>query len=81
MKPVGFKFWIHVPSERAAGLPGIDDVITITVDSGDPGGVLGEFEEFMRESLAEWYDTDVRYVTPYKPGREPWLRYGVDEEE
>ena len=50
------KYDIYMPSELAAGLRGFDDTVTITVDSGDPGRGEGEFEEFMRLALAEWYD-------------------------
>lgn len=52
----GFKFQIECPSEYSAGIIGFSDMVTITIDSGDPGGNHGEFEEWMRDSLREWYD-------------------------
>lgn len=47
---------IYHPGEHAAGIVGFSDTIEITVESGDPGGEPGEFAEFMRYSLHEWYD-------------------------
>lgn len=47
---------VYVPSELSAGLRGFSDTITVTVESGDPGGTKEEFIEHIRESLAEWYD-------------------------
>jgi len=47
---------IHVPSELSAGLHGFDDTVIVHIHSGDPGGEKGEFAEYMRECLAEWYD-------------------------
>lgn len=32
------------------------DTITLSVESGFPGGSPGEFEDHMLESLKEWYD-------------------------
>lgn len=49
-------FNIHMPSELSAGLRGFTDTVTIFVESGDPGGVPGEFEEHCKEMLQEWYD-------------------------
>jgi hypothetical protein len=49
------KFSITAPGESAAGLGGFTDSVTIIVGSGDPGGGDGEFEQFMKESLKEWY--------------------------
>ena len=50
------KYYIVMPSEYAAGIRGFDDTVTIMVDSGDPGGDTGEFEQFMMDCLKEWYD-------------------------
>jgi len=45
-----------MPSEPGAGIRGFSDFIHITVDSGDPCGEEGEFEEFVLGCLREWYD-------------------------
>lgn len=50
------KFQIVSPDELAAGIVGFSDLITVTVESGDPGGEPGEFESFMIDCLREWYD-------------------------
>jgi hypothetical protein len=44
------------PGEPAAGTVGFTDTVTIAVESGDPGGGVGEFVRFMRKALDEWYD-------------------------
>ena len=51
-----FKFHIDCPSELSAGLRGYNDDITLTIDSGDPGGEDGEFEDYMIDCLKEWFD-------------------------
>ena len=54
-----YTFDVYHPGERAAGIIGFSDTITITVESGDPGGDdSGEhsFQEFMLTFLREWYD-------------------------
>lgn len=47
---------IDRPSELAAGLWGYTETVRIVLESGEPMGEPGEFEEFMRGSLGEWYD-------------------------
>ena len=50
---------IYVPSEHGAGIRGYSDTVTITIDSGDPGGDEtgpDSFKEFMTASLKEWFD-------------------------
>jgi len=49
-------YYIVFPQELSAGLRGYEEEITILVDSGDPGGEDGEFFNFMKESLEEWFD-------------------------
>ena len=49
------EFEIYHPGEMAAGIFPYEDKVTVTVEH-DPGGEKGEFEEYMRESLAEWFD-------------------------
>lgn len=51
-----YSFDIDKPAELAAGLNGYTDTVTVLVGSGDPGGELGEFEAYMRDCLAEWFD-------------------------
>ena len=49
-------YLVEMPDDFSAGLRGFTDTLEITVESGDPGGDPGEFAEFMRQSLAEWFD-------------------------
>jgi hypothetical protein len=42
--------------ERSAGILAYSDTIRISVESGDPGGIEGEFEQYIRQCLAQWYD-------------------------
>ena len=50
------QFDIISPGEIAAGIRGFTDLVSVDVDSGNPGGEAGEFEEFIRQALADWYD-------------------------
>jgi len=53
-----YTYDICQPYDSAAGIIGFNDTVTITVESGDPGGdESGEysFKEFMLQSLREWY--------------------------
>jgi hypothetical protein len=56
-KPMKLTFDVEGFSELAAGINGFTDKVTIVVESGDPGGEPGEFQEFMVLALNEWYDT------------------------
>jgi hypothetical protein len=49
------RFSITDPGESGAGLRGFTDSVTIIVESGDPGGDDGEFEQFIKDALREWY--------------------------
>ena len=51
-----FKFNIEQPGEPAAGILPFTDQVEVTVASGDPGGEPGEFEIFITECLADWFD-------------------------
>ncbi len=44
------------PGELGAGLYPYYDTITIVVESADPGGGYKDFENYMRQCLAEWFD-------------------------
>lgn len=56
MEPTKVVFDINYPGDESAGIFPFTDRITIISQAGDFGGSLGEFEEFMQEALAEWYD-------------------------
>jgi len=49
-------FDIYMPGDFSAGIAGFSDMVSIEVDSGDPGGDAGEFKEHMKQALVEWYD-------------------------
>lgn len=49
-------FDVYSSGEPAAGLRAFNDTVTVTIESGDPGGEPGEFLEAMRVFLQEWYD-------------------------
>lgn len=49
------KFDVYHPGEMEAGIWGYSDAVTVTVEN-DPGGEEGEFEQYMRECLAEWFN-------------------------
>lgn len=51
-----YTFNITVPGEYEAGINGFTDTIKILVESGEPGGDSGEFEEHIQSCLKEWYD-------------------------
>jgi hypothetical protein len=50
------QFHIDHPGEMDAGIWYYSDDVEIKVASGDAGGEQGEFAEFMRQALSEWYD-------------------------
>ncbi len=49
-------FSVKHPGEIDAGISGYTDTVTVDIESGDAGGDKGEFEEYMRDCLAEWFD-------------------------
>lgn len=55
-QPLVLTFDVEHPGELQAGLRAYSDRVTVTVDSGDPGGDPGEFETFIQESLSQWFD-------------------------
>lgn len=55
-EPMELNFDVCMPSELGAGLRGFTDTVNIKVASGDPGGEAGEFESYMRNCIAEWFD-------------------------
>ncbi len=38
MKNKTFTFYVHTRGDRSVGIPPVDDVINVTLESGDPGG-------------------------------------------
>jgi len=65
IEPLVLHYRIRVPGKSATDLrPFIDEVAIMIARSGipwrngNPGGGSGEFEEYMRQCLAEWYETD-----------------------
>jgi hypothetical protein len=54
-----FTFEIDAKGDWGVGIPAMYDILTVTVDSGDPGGDEDseEFTDFMCSVLQEWYDT------------------------
>lgn len=63
-------FHVFFPGELAAGLRAFNDSVKIACGSGDFGGEPGEFEEFMRQCLADWYDCSV-VISPNCPPHLP----------
>ena len=55
-QPMTITYDVIHPSELGAGLRGYEEIVTVTVDSGDPGGSPNEFAEEMQKFLAEWFD-------------------------
>jgi hypothetical protein len=55
-QPLTLTYDIVHPGEREAGLRAYSEQVTVTVDSGDPGGSHGEFAEEMQGFLSEWFD-------------------------
>ena len=56
---IKFIYDIEHPGEYGAGIHGFSDTVIVIVESGDPGGESkGEdsFQDFMLQSLREWYD-------------------------
>lgn len=49
-------FDVFNPGEPAAGIIGYTDTVTIEIQSGEPGGEPGEFENHIQEALADWFD-------------------------
>lgn len=51
-----FEFEIGHPGEDGAGLFAYSEKVKVSVESGDPGGEQGEFADFMKSCLADWFD-------------------------
>lgn len=51
-----FEFEIVHPGEEDAGVFAYSEKVKVSVESGDPGGEDGEFQEHMRDAIAAWFD-------------------------
>lgn len=49
------KFYVEHPGEKLAGIQAYSDDLSLTIDSGDPGGEAGEFAQTLLAFLREWY--------------------------
>ena len=49
-------FDIKHPGEIGAGIYSFTDTVTVNIESGNPGGEEGEFEEHIMDVLCDWYD-------------------------
>lgn len=72
-QPMTLTFDVIHPGERGAGIRAYSDTVTVTVDSGDPGGVQDEFTEEMQKFLLQWFDGAAVGLRPanLKPNRYP----------
>lgn len=58
-------FECDAPGDMSVGISPYRDTITVTVDSGDPGGTDGEFAEHIQHALLEWIDGgSVKLIEP-----------------
>src|ERR1700677_2558174 len=58
-EPITVAFDGYHPGELGGGIRGYSDTVTVSVDSGDPGGDKGEMTDFMQQRLIEWFDGSV----------------------
>jgi len=65
--PKGYTYEVCNRGDEAAGFAGYTETVVITLDSGSPLGEPGQFAEYMRECLADWFDgATVRLAEPSK---------------
>lgn len=52
-----YQYVVHCPGDMSVGLFPFNDKITVVVESGNPGGDEGEFQQDMQQFLKDWFDT------------------------
>lgn len=77
---MSISFHIEESGEEGAGILPFTDTVEILIESGDPGGEPGEFQEFMRQALLEWYDgagveTDAEFQKRLEDERKLYQEY------
>jgi len=50
------KYVYTVTGSGEAEITGFTDTVTVLLESGDPGGDLGDFAEHIKLALSRWYD-------------------------
>jgi hypothetical protein len=77
-EPLTLTFDVEHPGELQAGIRAYSDTVTVTVDSGDPGGSPDEFTEEMQRFLLAWFDGAAVGLRPanLKPNRYPMAKDG-----
>ena len=55
-EPMKILYEINNPGDSGAGIFPYYEEVTVEVQSGDPGGDPGEFEDYIKQSLREWFD-------------------------
>lgn len=56
MAELRLNYCVLHPGELAAGVRGYSETVTVTVESGDPGGEPGEFAGALWVFLKDWFD-------------------------
>lgn len=51
-----YKYIVIQPGDMSAGIYSKSDNVSVIVESGDPGGMEGEFQEWMQNAISEWFD-------------------------
>ena len=77
-QPLTLTYDIEHPGEPEAGLRAYSEQVTVTVDSGDPGGSPDEFQEHIQQSLSDWFDGAAVGLRPagLRPNVYPTARQG-----
>lgn len=56
------KYTVNFRGDPDAGIGSFTDRITVIIESGDPGGLEGEFAKQLKDFLDEWYDGGLEAV-------------------
>lgn len=54
--PTEIVLHVNYAGDRAAGLRSMTDTLRIRCESGEWGGSEGEFQDFIKGAISEWYD-------------------------